>query len=175
MLMALAALSAPVRTQGKRVEKPENVKAMMLAKFAAFLTKANGPKPAKDQPLRIGIVGADATAAAAQKALPGRQVDGRPVEIVAITLDDARAGRSPCDLLYVATDVEAAALAEIVAAHRTRAVPLIAERRGFAGSGGGIQLFLDGDNVRFQVNQEALKAQGVVPAPQFLNLSRKAP
>lgn len=175
MLMALAALSAPSRAQGKRVEKPENVKAMMLAKFVAFLTKANGTKPAKDQPLRIGIVGTDATATAAQKALPGRQVDGRTVEIVVVTLDDARAGRSPCDLLYIANDIEPAALTEIVAAHKSLAVPLIAERKGFAASGGGIQLFLDGDNVRFQVNQDALKAQGVVPAPQFLNLSRRAP
>ncbi|MBK8097343.1 MAG: YfiR family protein [Planctomycetes bacterium] len=175
MLMALATLSAPGSAQGKRAEKPENVKAMMLAKFAAFLTKANGTKPAKGQPLRIGIVGSDATAVAAQKALPGRQVDGRTVEIVAITLDDAKAGRSPCELLYVAIDIEPEALAEIVAAHKALAVPLIAERKGFAASGGGIQLFLDGDNVRFQVNQEALKAQGVVPAPQFLNLSRRAP
>lgn len=174
-LAVLAAASAPGFAQSKRTEKSENVKAMMLAKFGAFLTRANPPQPAKDQPLRIGIVGTDATAAAAQRSLPDRKVDGRTVAIVAITLEDAKAARTPCDMLYVASDVEPAALAEIVAAHKQKPVPLVSEHRGFAASGGSIQLFLDGDKICFQVNQETLKAQGIVPAPQFLNLSRRAP
>lgn len=173
--MALAAVSTATVAQGKRAEKPENVKAMMLAKFAAFLNRTNAPKPGKEQPLRIGIVGTDATAAAAQKALPGRQVDGRTVAIVTVAIDDAKAGRAACDMLYLAADVEPDAVTAIVGAHKSLPMPLICERKGFAAKGGGIQLFLDGDNVRFEVNQEALTAQGIEPAPQFLSLSRRAP
>ena len=54
-------------------------------------------------------------------------------------------------------------------------MPIVCERPGFARAGGGIQLFCEELELRFEVNVEALRKQQVRASPQLCKLSRKGP
>jgi len=79
------------------------------------------------------------------------------------------------DLLYVATSVDALVVDGIIKNHKKTATPLFSGRPGFASKGGGVQLFIKDNNMKFEVNQSALKAQDLHVSPHLMKLSTKGP
>jgi len=157
-------------------ERAATLRATFLLKMAPYVAPETPPKtPPKTY--RIALVGDDAVTQVAAKALAGKKVDDRTVEIVVVPLADAAAGKGTgnCDLMYVAGNVDAEQLKKVVQTHADKPVPIVCERPGFAGSGGGVQLFVQDNLIRFEANAEALKKQGVRASPQLLKLSRKGP
>ena len=150
------------------------LRASIVLKIAPYLTVEGAP--ARSSGYRIGIIGTDPVAVAAIANLPGKKVDGATVSVVEISLADALAGKtSQCDVVYIAASVDTPLVKTIVAANAQRPVPFVCERAGFAKSGGGVQMFVQDNVVRFEINAEALKEQGVRVSPQLLKLSRKGP
>lgn len=157
-------------------ERAATLRAAFVLKMAPYMAPETPPKtPPKTY--RIALVGDDAVTQVAAKALAGKKVDDRTVEIVVVPIADAAAGKGTgnCDLMYVAGNVDAEQLKKIVQSHGDKPLPIVCERAGFAGGGGGVQLFVQDNLIRFEVNGEALKKQGVRASPQFLKLSRKGP
>lgn len=159
------------------------VQAAMLHKIAGYValeeTKEtkDGQQPPAPTKYRIGVVGNDATVASATKTLPGKSVRGATVELVTVSVDDAIAGRAAasCDLLYIAGAVDAQTVAKIVGKHADKPVPLVCAQPGFAAAGGGVQLFVKDGCMRFEVNTEALRRQGLHASAQLLKHSQKGP
>lgn len=173
-------------------ERAAVLRAMVILKIAPYL--APEPKPAPRAPAptppkageqapgptyRIGLCGHDDVSAAAAKHLPQKRVGDAAVATVAVPAASAAAPRGdeprPYDLLYIAADTPHDVVARIVAAHANEPVPLVCEQRGFAARGGGVQLFVQDNTLRFEVNVDALKQQGVRASPQLLKLSKEAP
>lgn len=157
-------------------ERAATLRATFVLKMAPYMAPETAPKtPPKTY--RIALVGDDAVTQVAAKALAGKKVDDRAVEIVVVPVADAVAGKGTanCDLMYVAANVDAERLKKVVQSHTDKPVPIVCERAGFAGGGGGVQLFVQDNLIRFEVNAEALKKQGMRASPQLLKLSRKGP
>jgi len=153
------------------------LRASVILKIAPYVKvdpAPAGPPPAE---YRIAVVGTDATAAAILANLPGKKVDGAVVTVVAVDPKDAATGKlaEKYDLLYVAESIDAAAARRVVDAHAKHPVVTVCERAGFARAGGGVQLFVQDNGIRFEVNAEALKDRGLRASPQLLKLSRKGP
>lgn len=144
----------------------------VILKIAPYIT-AEG----KGRRCRIGVVGTDAVATAALRELPGKKVEQASVTVGAVEPKVAASGAAArdFDLLWIAASVDDTTLQRIVAAHASRPVLLVCERSGFAALGGGLQLFARGDCMRFELNAEALRQQGLRPSAQLLKLSRKGP
>lgn len=157
-------------------ERAATLRATFLLKMAPYVAPETPPKP-PPKTYRIALVGDDAVTQVAAKALAAKKVDDRAVEIVVVSLADAAAGKGTenCDLMYVAANVDAEQLKKVVQIHADKPVPIVCERAGFVGGGGGVQLFVQDNLIRFEVNAEALKKQGVRASPQLLKLSRKGP
>ncbi|MEZ6037102.1 MAG: YfiR family protein [Planctomycetota bacterium] len=153
------------------------LRAMVVLKIAPYLKRDAGQAGDDKTPYRIAVVGDDATVAAIKRHLPGKEVGKRQVEIVALSEQDAtRPNRDRLfDAMFLAHDLDAKALASIVAAHEKLPTVLISERAGFSRAGGSVQLFVEDNGLRFEVNQDALKKQGVRASHQLLKLSRKGP
>lgn len=157
-------------------ERAATLRATFLLKMAPYLAPETPPKkPPKTY--RIAVVGDDAVTQVAAKLLAGKKVDERPVEIVVVSLADAAAGKGTgdCDLMYLAGNVDAEQLKKVVQSHADKPLPIVCERPGFATGGGAVQLFVQDNLIRFEVNAEALKKQGMRASPQLLKLSRKGP
>lgn len=137
------------------------------------------PKPARppDKVYRIGLVGADQVTAVAPSQLAGKKVEDAVVTLVVLTPEQAIAGplAGSYDLLYVAANVDAEQLRQIVDSHADKPVPLVCRSRGFARMGGGVQLFVKDNGIRFEINVDALRKQGVRVDPQLRKLSREGP
>jgi hypothetical protein len=152
------------------------LRAMIVLKLAPYLTVARSDGPAQKE-YRIGVVGQDSVTDVAPTQLTGKKVGDAAVRVVRIDLATAIGGKAAeeCDLLYVATTVDRDSVAAIVAAHDKKPLPIACERPGFAAMGGGVQLFVKDNSVRFEVNADALKKQGVVAHSQLLKLSKQGP
>lgn len=153
------------------------LRASIVLKIAPYLT-VDAPPPAQPATtFRIAVVGNDPVAAAMLANLPGKKVGAATVTVIAIDPEAAAAGRlaDGYDLLWIAESVDAAVVRKIVAAHAARPVPLVCERAGFARDGGGVQLFVQDNGLRFEVNADALKKQGMRASPQLQKLSRRGP
>jgi hypothetical protein len=180
----LPALTAVLAAQGPAVQDGQDaeaerrsalLRAMVVLKIAPYLTSAS-PRPAGSE-FRIAVVGSDLVTAAILKHLPGKKVDEATVRVLELPLARARTGESAAsyDLLFLSSSVDAAALPDIVRSHANKPVPVFCERPGFAALGGGVQLFVQDNGIRFEVNSEALRAQGIKVPAQLQKLSRKGP
>jgi hypothetical protein len=167
---------------------PETVKAVMLLKYAEHLgvTAGAAVPSGTGRPLsrvRIGVVGNDATAAAAHQRLPHLCVGNRGVAVVDVGFDDAVAGRAAgmCELLYLAAPMARERVDKVIAAYARLPLPLVCECPGFAVAGGDIQIFLEtagpwaDESIKAEINQKALRGKGIHVSPQVRRLSRKAP
>jgi hypothetical protein len=152
------------------------LRATMLLRIAAYIQPAIPPAPRPAQ-LRVGVVGDDAASQVLRQQMAGKQFAGRELVVLGITADDALSTdkTATVDLLYIATTIDDAVAVKIVAAHKTSPVPLISERRGFAAAGGTVQLFVKENFLRFEVNVEALKRQGLLADSQLLKMSQRGP
>lgn len=151
------------------------LRAAYVSKIAAYIAPRKKSNDAK-APYVIAVVGTDAFADAILKLLPGKSIHKRKVKVVVIdpTLA-ATAKKHEHQLLYVAKSVEPAVAERIIKSHAKLATPLMSARKAFASKGGGVQLFIKNNKVKFEVNNKALKAQGMKASPQLLKLSSKGP
>ncbi len=160
--------------EGDAETRAAMLRAMFVVKIPEYLTLA---KSSDKKEYCIAVVGADHVATVAQKHLPGKKVVDALVKVIAIDAQAAAKGAQAAtyDLVYIAASVDADTVKKIIESHATKPVPLVCERSGFATLGGGVQLFVKDNGVRFEVNAEALKKQGIQANAQLMKLSRKGP
>lgn len=151
------------------------LRAMFVLKLAPYLPPATPRQRA--EAYRIGLVGHDPVVDVAPRHLVGKKVEDLRVAVIVVTPEAAAEGTAAdqYDLLYIAASIDDETLRRIVASHRQRPIPLVCERGGFADHGGGVQLFVRDNGLRFEANADALRRQGLKPSPQLLKLSRKGP
>lgn len=168
----------PVRTQdGDAAMRPAVLRVMFVLKLAPYLGVELEGAGKKKEEYRIAVVGTDSVTEVAPVHLLGKKVGDLPVKLVTLTLEQALTARAAdsYDLLYVAGTLDRDSVRQIVTAHADKPKPLVCDQPGFAALGGGVQLFVLDNCIRFEVNAEALKKQGVRTNSQLLKLSRKGP
>jgi hypothetical protein len=153
-----------------------NVRLRAMYLIAGFIHRE--PLPS-NKPLayRFAFVGADDVTAIADEKLAGKKVADAAVQVAKPAIGDAETGKTAgdYDLLYLASSIDAETRQRIIASHVGRPVVLICEAPGFARGGGGVQLFVKDNNIRFDVNVEALKKQSLRAATDLLKLAKKGP
>jgi hypothetical protein len=162
--------------QDNEASRAAKLRAMVILKMAPYFSLEAAPATRATE-FRIGVVGDDAVVQSLRSDVAGKKVNELPVVIVGIDPKDAASGKlaAKYDVLYLACSVDEPSRKAIIASHADKPTPLVAEQTGFAQSGGAVQLFVKDNTVRFEINAEALKKQGVRASPQFLKLSRKGP
>jgi hypothetical protein len=153
-----------------------NVRIRTIHLIAPYIQR--DPAPAsKPQSYRIAIVGRDDVAAIAAEKLAGKKVDEVLVTVVETPVGRAEEGKDSdqYDLLYIAASIDEASRKRIIDSHVGRPVVLVCEAPGFAKAGGGVQLFIKDNNIRFDVNAEAIRRQGLRAAAHLLKLAKKGP
>jgi hypothetical protein len=165
LLLMLAAFACHGRAAvAENLPSEQEVRAAMVFNFIKFSEFA--PEAiANSSRLRLCIAVGDTRQAEALAALSGRKVWGR--ELVVVRL----AGRDDdCQVLYVDTRQHWSAAEELRAQHRTLT---ISAYRGFAQDGGMIEIALQEDGARFEINLAEGRRAGIHFAPQLLRLARQ--
>ena len=149
-------------------QSEDQIKAAFLFNFARYVEWPDSAFSGPSAPVRICMAGADDFATIVSQAVGGKSVGDRAVDVVSgIGLADA----SACHILYVGAglDGDASAVASSVSGGN---VFTVADREGFAKTG-GIANFMRADNkVRFEINPGAAKQAGLKISSRLLRLAK---
>ncbi|MBI5639656.1 MAG: YfiR family protein [Nitrospirae bacterium] len=143
------------------------VKAAFLYNFAKFVEWP--PSSFKDShaQLIIYIIGIDPFGDKLD-VLADKTVSGRKLLIRRVAAYD---DLGKCHILFISRS-EKDQLGNILKAIKNRNVLTVSELNNFCSSGGIINLFLEGDRVRFEINQRAAERAGLKISSHLLNLAK---
>ncbi len=171
-LMAMVAVSAAaspaIAQQVIDRRKEYNVKAAYVYSFGRYVTWPAESFQATNDQFVIGIVGDSPLAEPLTRIAKVRKIMGHQIEIRRFS---TLAEYHPCQILFIAgpTSTE---IQQQLAQLRLHGVLVVGESVGFATRGGAINFRLELESVRFEINVEAARAQGLQMGAKLLTLGR---
>jgi hypothetical protein len=139
------------------------VKAAFIFNFAKFVQW-----PAGAGAIVIGVVGDEALAQAVTRAIDGRTIGGRAIEVRHLLATDSTTG---CDVLHISNLADQDTSALLLKAQGP--VLTIGETPRFLRDGGMVRMFVEGRRMRFQINRRQTDAAGLRISAQLLSLAAK--
>jgi hypothetical protein len=154
------------------------IKAGFIYNFANLVQWPAGAFPQPDSPIVIAIVGQDHFGTTLDRVLEGKKVNGRPFVIKRLRsvseLLKSVAEMKECHILLVSPS-EMPHLTDAIGIVKGLPILTIGETPGFAKGGGMINLILEDNRVRFEVNVEAAKEADLNISSRLLALARIVP
>ena len=154
------------------------IKAGFIYNFANLVQWPASSFAQPDSPIVIVILGEDHFGTTLDRALEGKKVNARSFVIKRAhsvsELQRTVGAQKECQILYVSSS-EMSHLGEAIQMLKGVPVLTIGETPGFAKNGGIINLILEDNKVRFEVNVEAAKAADLNISSRLLALARIVP
>lgn len=151
--------------------KEYQLKAAFLFNFAKFVEWP--PETFADQrsPIVIGILGdnpfRDESRDLLEETVRNKVINERPVVVKVV---QAPAAATNCHILFISTS-EKERLPEILAGLRGASVLTVGETERFTESGGMINFVLEGNKIRFQINDAAARSARLTVSSKLLSLA----
>jgi len=167
-LMLLLGVACQANAQDSTESSEYLVKAGFIYNFAKLVEWPSTAFAQPDSPIVIGIWGTDPFGPVIDHVLDGKRVNGRGFVVKRLkSLSDLK----DCHILFVSSS-EVAHLNEAI--HLTRSMPVltIGDMPGFARHGGIINLTLEDNKVRFEVNVDAAKEADLNISSRLLALAK---
>ena len=161
---ALLALCGPSGVRGQDVSTEYRVKAAFLYNFVKFV---EWPPEAAAGPLEICVAGQNPFGTVLADIVRDENVGGRPIRARVILEPD-----KSCDVVFVPRRANTSAY---LGAARGAPVLTVGETTAFTTQGGLVRFFLDGSNVRFEINRAAAERAGLRISSRLLQLARIVP
>ena len=161
---AAAAQAPPPPAARSAVAQDFEVKAGLFYNFAKFTVWPALPSGSR---VVFCVVGAEEIATLLVDIVRGMRVGGHTME-VRRPVDTA--GWRDCHLLFIA-DAGLRQRAGDIGAIRTEPVLTVSDSKGFARSGGMIELYLVEGRMAFSINQDAVERSGLRLSSRLLNLA----
>ena len=167
-IVILPSLGLQAHAQDSSVSSEYLIKAGFIYNFANLVQWPANAFAQPDSPIVIGILGEDPFGAVLDRVLAGKRVNGR---VFLVKRLKSVVDLKECHILFVSSS-EIAHLAEAI--HLVKGMPIltIGEIPGFAKRGGIINLILEDNKVRFEVNVEAAKEADLTISSRLLALAR---
>ena len=171
-LLLLASLLLPPLTARAQDTAPSEyrLKAAFLYNFAKFVEWPGDAFPAVNSPFIIGIIGENPFDDALEKTVMNKMMNGHPFAVKQCqTLSELKR----CHILFISQS-ERKRLAEILRVVRGERVLTVSEIEHFLGPGGMIQFLMEGNKVRFAINDSAAKTAGLRISSKLLSLAKRS-
>ena len=162
-------LGAPAKGWAQQDDKAEyRVKLAFLYNFAQFIQWPAEAFHDPTSPLTLCVAGANPFEGEIEQALRGRTVGGHPVELKRLRPnDDPRA----CHMVFVRTGEKKLA-EKLLAEVKGTSVLTVGETKGFGDLGGVINLTLEENKLRFEVNLDAAQQTRLKISSKLLVLAK---
>ena len=146
-----------------------DLKAAFLYHFGQFVEWPTRSFESRDAPLVIGIYGIDPFHGDLERIVAGQQINGHPVTVrQALKLSDLKS----CNIVFI-NAAEQPHQAGILEALNGAAVLTVTEDMNqFPRSGLMINLLVEDDKIRFEINEDAALRAGLRISPKLLSLAR---
>jgi hypothetical protein len=147
------------------------IKAGFIYNFAKLVDWPASSFAQPDSPIVIAILGTDPFGTIIDRTVGGKKIGSHPFVVKRLK---GGADFRDCQILFVSSS-EYAHMDEILRAARGLPILTIGETPGFANHGGIINLTLEDDKVRFEVNVDAAKQANLNISSRLLALARIVP
>src|SRR5204863_1594641 len=137
--------------------------------FAKFVEWPPEAFTTPNAPFIIGIIGEDPFGTDLERTVRGKSVNGRAFEIKALR---SVAEANDCHILFISRS-ERKKVAEILKAAGAASVLTVSEIEHFTQAGGMINFVMEGNKVRFEINDAAAKKAGLRVSSKLLNLAKR--
>jgi|SRR5215472_2020437 len=175
MIAVLLCLSLAVGANAQSSDSPDSseylIKAGFIYNFAQLVQWPSTAFLQADSPIVIGILGTDPFGGIIDRVIQNKKLEGRSLIVKRLKRG---ASVKDCNILFVSSS-EAAHLDEVIQSTKGMPILTIGEMPGFATRGGIINLTLEGNRVRFEVNIEASKQANLNISSRLLALARIVP
>ena len=150
------------------------VKAGFIYNFAQLVQWPATSFPQPDSPIVIGILGTDPFGGTIDRVIENKKLDGRNLVIKRLKWGKDLKDLRECNILFVSSS-EKQRQSDIINTVKWLPILTIGETAGFAAGGGIINLTLEGNKVRFEVNVEAARQANLNISSRLLALARIVP
>lgn len=174
LLVLLAVTSTSAHAQDTDATPEYLIKAGFIYNFANLVQWPSGSFSQADSPIVIAILGEDHFASTLDRVLQGKKVDGHSFVIRHLkSVAELKSIANPkdCQILYVSSSAMPH-LGDAIQAVRGVPILTIGAMPGFAMSGGIINLVVEDNRVRFEVNVKAAKDADLNISSRLLALAR---
>ena len=151
------------------VNREYAIKAAFLYNFSLYTTWPEETFHSTSDPFVIGVLQDDPFGTILDKIAKSKKVEDRPIKVVRLDTLDRLA---ECHILYVPRTVSSKDSAEVHKALVTTHVLCVGETEGYAEKGGTVQLYLEGNRVRFAINKEAVEQRKLKMSSKILSLAK---
>lgn len=174
-IAVLVCVSLALPTSGQSSDSSDSseylIKAGFIYNFAQLVQWPAGAFSQADSPLVIGIFGTDPFGPIIDRVIENKKLDGRSLVVKRFKRGGAI---KECNILFVSSS-EASHLDEVIQSTKGLPILTIGETPGFAVHGGIINLIVEGNKVRFEVNIDAAKQANLNVSSRLLALARIVP
>jgi len=169
LLLLTVFLNCPAAQAQGAAPSEFQLKAAFIYNFAKFVEWPADAFPAPDSPFVIGIIGDNPFDDILGQTVLNKQINGHPFRVIRFkTLADLKS----CHILFIGVS-ERKRLAEILRSIRGASVLTVSDLDHFLPAGGMIQFLMEGNKVRFAINDTAAKAAGLRISSKLLNLAKR--
>jgi len=145
-----------------------DVKAAFLYNFAKFVEWPAESFATPSSPLVIAVVGDEPFAAALDRTVAGKAVQGRPIVVKrSKPLDDPLS----CHIPFISA-LERNSIPQLLEKVRGASILTVGEAEGFAQRGGIINLLVTDNKLVFEINDRSARASGLRISSKLLTLAR---
>jgi len=168
-LLTCFALLAPSVLSAEEPQPSEyELKAVFLYNFAKFVEWPQESFASPTAPFTVGVVGQSPFGGELDRTAQNKTLNGHPLAIKYVrTLSEIRA----CHILFICAS-ERKRLADILKSASAGNVLTVAETDRFLQAGGMIRFVMEGNKVRFDINDEAAKNAGLHISSKLLSVAR---
>jgi hypothetical protein len=154
------------RTFGQSQPTEYQIKAAFLFNFAKFVEWPPTVFPQANSPIVIGVLGKNVFGTDLKNTIRNRTVNNRPIQLEEYT---SVAQATNCQILFISPS-EKDNLANILGGLHS-SILTVSETDEFIKAGGMINFIIQGDNVRFQISDDAAKKAGLKISSKLLTLA----
>ena len=155
------------RAWAQQAPLERQVKAVFLYNFAKFVEWPAHNFPALRQSFLLCVLGDDPFGGALERAVSGKSVQDRSFTIRHVAdLEEV----ASCHMLFVSTS-ETGRLRRLVTVLQGAPILIVGDEEDAAYAGGMIAFHMEGNRVRFLVNQDAVERSGLQVSSQLLKVA----
>ena len=149
-----------------------SVKVAYLYGFGRYVQWPESTFAATNNCFVIGVVGRDPTGGMLGALAGKKKINNRPIVIKRVDTTDSS---TACHILYVPSDIPQPQQLEALELAARRPILTVGEVGGFLAQGGVVSFFRQGGTLRFSINADAAKTQGVAIDAKLLSLAKTDP
>ena len=174
LLCSSLALGASAQSSDSSASSEYLIKAGFIYNFAQLVQWPSVAFSQPDSPIVIGILGTDPFGPTIDRVIENKKLDGRSLVVRRLKWGKDLKDLKDCNILFVSPS-ETQHIDEVVSMVKWLPILTIGETPGFAARGGIINLTLEGNKVRFEVNIEAAKQARLNISSRLLALAKIVP